>query len=143
MSKNLVYDIQDKPKFSKLIVFAIQQLLAIIAATIAVPAIVGNGMSASAALFGAGVGTLVYQLFTKFRSPVFLGSSFAFIGSMLAAFAGAVSVNLGYLGLLFGAMFGGLVYVILAVVVKFVGVNWISKLMPAVVIGTARRVPQR
>ena len=135
MSKNLVYDIQDKPKFSKLIVFAIQQLLAIIAATIAVPAIVGNGMSASAALFGAGVGTLVYQLFTKFRSPVFLGSSFAFIGSMLAAFAGAVSVNLGYLGLLFGAMFGGLVYVVLALVVKFVGVNWISKLMPAVVIG--------
>ena len=135
MSKNLVYDIQDKPKFSKLIVFAIQQLLAIIAATIAVPAIVGNGMSASAALFGAGVGTLVYQLFTKFRSPVFLGSSFAFIGSMLAAFAGAVSVNLGYLGLLLGAMFGGLVYVILALVVKFVGVNWISKLMPAVVIG--------
>ena len=135
MSKNLVYDIQDKPKFSKLIVFAIQQLLAIIAATIAVPAIVGNGMSASAALFGAGVGTLVYQIFTKFRSPVFLGSSFAFIGSMLAAFAGAVSVNLGYLGLLFGAMFGGLVYVVLALVVKFVGVNWISKLMPAVVIG--------
>ena len=135
MSKNLVYDIQDKPKFSKLIVFAIQQLLAIIAATIAVPAIVGNGMSASAALFGAGVGTLVYQIFTKFRSPVFLGSSFAFIGSMLAAFAGAISVNLGYLGLLFGAMFGGLVYVVLALVVKFVGVNWISKLMPAVVIG--------
>ena len=135
MSKNLVYDIQDKPKVSKLIVFAIQQLLAIIAATIAVPAIVGNGMSASAALFGAGVGTLVYQLFTKFRSPVFLGSSFAFIGSMLAAFAGAVSVNLGYLGLLLGAMFGGLVYVVLALVVKFVGVNWISKLMPAVVIG--------
>ena len=135
MSKNLVYDIQDKPKFSKMIVFAIQQLLAIIAATIAVPAIVGNGMSASAALFGAGVGTLVYQLFTKFRSPVFLGSSFAFIGSMLAAFAGAISTSLGYLGLLIGAMFGGLVYVILAVVVKFVGVKWISKLMPAVVIG--------
>ena len=75
MSKNLVYDIGDKPQPSKLIVFAIQQLLAIMAATIAVPAIVGNGMSASAALFGAGVGTLGYQLFTKFRSPVFLGSS--------------------------------------------------------------------
>ena len=70
MAKNLVYDIHDKPKFSKMIVFAIQQLLAIMAATIAVPAIVGNGMSASAALFGAGVGTIVYQLFTKFRSPV-------------------------------------------------------------------------
>ena len=135
MAKNLVYDIQDKPKFNKLIVFAIQQLLAIMAATIAVPAIVGNGMSASAALFGAGVGTLVYQLFTKFRSPVFLGSSFAFIGSMNAAFAGGVSMSLGYLGLLVGATFAGLVYVIIATVVKFVGVGWINKLMPAAVIG--------
>lgn len=135
MAKNLVYDIHEKPSFSKLIIFAIQQLLAIMAATIAVPAIVGNGMSASAALFGAGVGTIVYQLFTKFRSPVFLGSSFAFIGSMVAAFAGAVSVNLGYLGILMGAIFAGLVYVIIALVVKFVGVGWINKLMPAAVIG--------
>ena len=135
MSKNLVYDIHDKPRFSELIVFAVQQLLAVIAATIAVPAIVGNGMSASAALFGAGVGTIVYQLFTKFRSPVFLGSSFAFIGSMSAAFAGAASMSLGYLGLLIGALFGGLVYVIIAAVVKFVGVGWINKLMPPVVIG--------
>ncbi len=135
MSKNLVYGIHDKPKFGQLIVFAIQQLLAIMAATIAVPAIVGNGMSISAALFGAGVGTLVYQLFTKFRSPVFLGSSFAFIGSMSAAFAGAVSVSLGYLGLLIGAAFACLVYVVIALVVKFVGVAWINKLMPAAVIG--------
>ena len=132
---NLVYGINDKPKFNKLIVFAIQQLLAIMAATIAVPAIVGNGMSASAALFGAGVGTIVYQLFTRFRSPVFLGSSFAFIGSMVAAFAGATSMQLGYLGLILGAIFAGLVYVVIALVVKFVGVNWINKLMPAAVIG--------
>ncbi len=135
MAKNLVYDIHEKPNFSKLIIFAIQQLLAIMAATIAVPAIVGNGMSASAALFGAGVGTLVYQLFTKFRSPVFLGSSFAFIGSMCAAFAGAASASLGYLGLIIGAVCAGLVYVIIALVVKFVGVGWINKLMPAAVIG--------
>ncbi|MBQ3562076.1 MAG: uracil-xanthine permease, partial [Clostridia bacterium] len=77
MANNLVYGVKDKPKFGQMIVFAFQQLLAIMAATIAVPAIVGNGMTASAALFGAGVGTIVYQLFTKFRSPVFLGSSFA------------------------------------------------------------------
>ncbi len=131
----LVYNVDDKPKFGQLIVFAFQQLLAIMAATIAVPAIVGNGMSASAALFGAGVGTLVYQLFTKFRSPVFLGSSFAFIGSMVAAFAGATSMSLGFLGLIIGAIFAGLVYVIIAIVVKLVGVNWINKLMPPVVIG--------
>ena len=135
MSKNLVYDIHDKPKFPQLIIFAIQQLLAIIAATIAVPAIVGNGMSASAALFGAGVGTIVYQLFTKFRSPVFLGSSFAFIGSMSAAFAGAVSTSVGYLGLVIGTVYAALIYTILALVVRFVGVAWINKLMPAAVIG--------
>ena len=135
MEKKLVYNISDRPESGKLIIFAIQQLLAIMAATIAVPAIVGNGMSASAALFGAGVGTLVYQLFTKFRSPVFLGSSFAFIGSMCAAFAGAVSASLGYLGILCGAIFAGLVYVVIAVVVKIVGVGWINKLMPPAVIG--------
>ena len=135
MAKNLVYDIHDKPKFGNLIVFAIQQLLAIMAATIAVPAIVGNGMTASAALFGAGVGTIIYQLLTKFRSPVFLGSSFAFIGSMFAAFAGGVSMSLGYLGLIIGAVFAGLVYVVIAIVVKLVGVSWINKLMPAAVIG--------
>jgi len=131
----LVFGVKDKPKFGQLIVFAIQQLLAIMAATIAVPAIVGNGMTAAAALFGAGVGTIVYQLFTKFRSPVFLGSSFAFIGSMLAAFAGGVSMSLGYLGLIIGAAFAGLVYVVLAIIVKIAGVKWINKFMPPVVIG--------
>ncbi|MBR5023084.1 MAG: uracil-xanthine permease [Oscillospiraceae bacterium] len=131
----LIYGIKDKPKFGQMLVFAFQQVLAILAATIAVPAIVGNGMSAAAALFGAGVGTIVYQLFTKFRSPVFLGSSFAFIGSMVAAFAGAVSASAGFAGLLFGAAFAGLVYVVIAIVVKLVGVKWINKLMPPVVIG--------
>ncbi len=135
MEKKLIFDVGDKPKFGQLIVFAIQQLLAIMAATIAVPGIVGNGMSASAALFGAGVGTIVYQLFTKFKSPVFLGSSFAFIGPMAAAFAGATSMSLGYLGLIIGAAFAGLVYVIIALVVKFVGAEWINKIMPAAVIG--------
>jgi len=132
---NLIYNLDDKPKFGQLIVFAFQQVLAIMAATIAVPAIIGNGMSQSAALFGAGVGTLIYQLFTRFKSPVFLGSSFAFIGSMLAAFAGATSMGMGYLGLIIGAVFAGLVYVVIALIVKAVGVAWIEKLMPAVVIG--------
>ncbi len=132
---NLVYNIKDKPKFGQTLLFALQQLLAIMAATIAVPAIIGHDMSSTAALFGAGVGTLVYLLFTKFRSPVFLGSSFAFLGSMAAAFAGGVSMALGYLGLIIGACFAGLVYVIIAIIVKFAGVKWINKLMPAIVIG--------
>ena len=132
---NLIYDIKDRPKFGQLIVFSLQQLLAILAATIAVPAIVGNGMEQSAALFGAGVGTIIYLLFTKFKSPVFLGSSFAFLGSMFAAFAGAISVEVGYVGLIIGAAFAGAVYIIIAIIVKFAGVGWINKLMPTVVIG--------
>lgn len=131
----LIYNVEDKPKFGQLIVFAFQQLLAILAATIAVPSIIQNGMSQSAALFGAGVGTIIYLLFTKFKSPVFLGSSFAFLGSMFAAFAGAVSVEAGHAGLIIGALFAGLVYVVIALVVKFAGVSWIDKLMPPVVIG--------
>ena len=143
---NLVYKVNDRPKVNQLIIFAFQQLLAILAATIAVPAIT-NGtiiktfgenaplMSQSAALFGAGVGTIVYLVFTKFKSPVFLGSSFAFLGSMAAAFAGALSVSAGYAGLIIGAVLAGLVYAVIAIIVKFAGVKWISKLMPPVVIG--------
>ena len=131
----LVYKPQDKPSLGQTIVFAIQQLLAIMAATLVVPVIIGHGMQPAAALFGAGVGTIVYQLFTKFRSPVFLGSSFAFINSMFAAFAGGVSIALGYLGLIIGAVFAGLVYVVISVIVKKFGVAWINKLMPAEVIG--------
>ncbi len=131
----LIYQVNDKPKFGQVLVFALQQLLAILAATIAVPAIIGNDMSPSAALFGAGCGTIIYLLFTKFKSPVFLGSSFAFIGSMFAAFGGAASMEAGYMGLILGALFAGLVYVVIALIVKVAGVAWINKLMPAVVIG--------
>ena len=142
----LIYNVDAKPKFGQLIVFAIQQLLAIMAATLVVPINVSSAvadlglenpnMSPAAALVGAGVGTLVYVLFTKRKSPVFLGSSFAFIPSMIAAFAGATtSVALGYLGLVIGAALAGLVYVILAIIVKFAGTKWIDNLMPAVVIG--------
>jgi len=136
---DLIYGIKDKPRFGKVVLFALQQLLAIMAATIAVPAIIGHGLSASAALFGAGVGTIVYLLFTKSSSPVFLGSSFAFIGSMFSAFAGAATLGLseqaGYWGLIIGALMAGLVYVIIAIIVKICGVNWINRLMPPVIIG--------
>ena len=144
----LIYQVEDKPKFGALVVFALQQLLAIMTATLVVPIIINNnpvlveqfgegaiGMSSAAALFGAGVGTLIYVLFTKRKSPVFLGSSFAFINSMVAAFAGAATVAVGFVGLIIGAVAAGLVYVVIAVIVKLVGVKWINKVMPAVVIG--------
>ena len=136
---NLIYNIKDKPKFSEVILFALQQLLAIMAATIAVPGVInqacGTSLTASAALFGAGCGTFVYLLFTKSSSPVFLGSSFAFLGSMFSAFGGAASMAVGYAGLIIGALIAGLVYVIIAIIVKFCGVKWIDKLMPPVIIG--------
>lgn len=131
----LIYEVSSKPKFVQLVFFAVQQMLAILAATIAVPAIVGNGLTPATAMFGAGVGTLVYLFFTKRRSPVFLGSSFAFIGSMFAAFAGGVSMSLGMLGLIIGAFFAGLVYVIISIVIRYTGVRWLNRLMPAVIIG--------
>ena len=126
---NLVYDIKDKPKVSQLIVLALQQLLAILAATIAVPTIIGLPTQIPAAILGAGVGTLVYQLFTKFKSPVFLGSSFAFLSSL------GVAVAYGYCGIILGSVVAGLVYVAIAIVIHFVGTNWVDKLMPPVIIG--------
>lgn len=148
MSKtNLIYGVNDKPGIWKTIVFALQQVLAILAATIVVPVIINTNadlnamgikpeMSQSAALFGAGVGTIVYLLFTKFKSPVFLGSSFAFIGSMCIAFSSAAAnILLGYTGLIIGAILAGLVYVVIAIAVKFAGTGWINKIMPATVIG--------
>ena len=137
---NLIFNVNDKPKFSQLIIFAIQQLLAIMTATLVVPVVInqacGTTMDSAAALFGAGLGTLVYIAFTKRKSPVFLGSSFAFIPSMIVAFAGGVSMSLGYIGLILGAVFAGLVYVIISAIVKVAGVKWINKLMPVTVIGS-------
>ena len=131
----LIYKVEDKPQFHQLVIFAFQQLLAIMAATIAVPLIIKNGMNTAAALFGAGVGTLVYVAFTRKKSPVFLGSSFAFIGSMSAAFAGATTVAAGYVGLIIGAAFAGLVYVVIALFIERIGVDWVNRIMPPVVIG--------
>ena len=129
MSKNLIYDIHDKPKFGNMLIFALQQLLAILAATIAVPTIIGLPTQIPAAIFGAGVGTLIYQLFTKFKSPVFLGSSFAFLSSL------SVALAYGYCGIVLGSIVAGLVYVVLALIIHFVGTGWVSKLMPPVIIG--------
>ena len=129
MAKNLVYDIHDKPKFGNLIIFAIQQLLAILAATIAVPTIIGIPTQIPAAILGAGVGTLTYQFFTKRKSPVFLGSSFAFLGSL------GVALAYGYCGILLGSVVAGLVYVVIALIIKLIGTNWVNKLMPPVIIG--------
>lgn len=130
MSANkLIYNVEDKPSFGKLLVFAFQQVLAVLAATIAVPAIIGLPVQIPSAILGAGLGTLTYLLFTKFKSPVVLSSSFAFLGSLANALA------FGYMGILLGGLFAGLVYVIIAIVIRFAGTAWVDKLMPPVIIG--------
>ena len=129
----LVYDIADKPPIKKNLVYAFQQLLAIMAATLLVPILVdstGVYMSQPAALCGAGFGTLFYLFIaTRKKSPVFLGSSFAFISPLCGA------VAFGFLGIFLGAVFAGLVYVIIALIIKKTGSAWVNKLLPPVVIG--------
>lgn len=130
MSKNqLVYDVNDKPAFGKNLVFAFQQVLAIMAATIAVPTSIGLPTQIPAAILGAGLGTIVYLLFTKFKSPVIISSSFAFLSSLSTALC------FGYCGIILGGILAGLVYVVLAIIIKFAGSKWVSKLMPPVIIG--------
>ncbi len=130
----LIYDVSDRPPIGKLIVFSIQQFLAIITATIVVPVIVNGAtgltvLDSAAALVGAGFGTITYLLFTKFKSPVFLGSSFAFISPLIGA------SMFGYFGVLIGAALAGGVYVLIAIAIRFAGSQWVHKLMPPVVIG--------
>lgn len=136
----LIYGISDRPKFSQTLIFAFQQMIAIMAATLLVPILMStyamsNGQTLSfdpaAALFGAGIGTLVYIFCTKKRSPVFLGSSFTFLG----AYASVIGMNYGYRGVLIGIALAGLVYVLMAVIIKLAGSGWVNKLMPAVIIG--------
>ena len=134
MSQNthLVYNIGDKPPLKKNLVYALQQLLAIMAATLLVPILVdgtGTYMSQPAALCGAGFGTLFYLFMTRRKSPVFLGSSFAFISPLAAA------VAFGFLGIFLGAVFAGLVYIVIALIIKKTGSAWVNKLLPPVVIG--------
>lgn len=125
----LIYDVEDKPKFNKLLVFALQQVLAIMAATIAVPTIIGLPTQIPAAILGAGLGTIVYLLFTKFKSPVIISSSFAFLSSLGSALA------FGYCGIIVGGILAGLVYVVIAIIIHFAGTSWVSKIMPPVIIG--------
>ena len=129
----LVYDVNQRPPLNKNLVYAFQQLLAIMAATLLVPILAdstGLYLNQPAALFGAGMGTLFYILVaTRRKSPVFLGSSFAFISPLASA------VAYGFGGILLGSVFAGLVYVLIALIIKKTGSEWVNKLLPPVVIG--------
>lgn len=134
-TKKLLLDVNEKPTIAKWIILAIQHVFAMFGATILVPIMVNTAaeetvLTIPVALVTSGIGTLIYILCTKGRSPVYLGSSFAFIAPLAAAYAkGGIS------GAMVGVMAVGLVYVIFATIIHFIGKKWIDKLLPPVVIG--------
>lgn len=133
--KKLLLDVNEKPTKGKWIILALQHVFAMFGATILVPIMVNTSagetvLTIPVALVTSGIGTLIYILCTKGKSPVYLGSSFAFIAPMAAAY-----LKGGISGALTGVMAVGLIYVIFATIIHFIGKNWINKLLPPIVIG--------
>lgn len=127
---NLLLDVHEKPAPFQGILLSFQHVFAMFGATILVPLILG--MPVSVALFASGIGTLIYQVATQFKVPVYLGSSFAYISAMALAIkemGGDVSAAQT------GIFFVGLIYVLIAGLVKAIGTKWIDTLLPPVVIG--------
>ena len=133
----LVLDVNENPKKIKdWILFAIQHILAMLVACITVPFL--TGLPVAPTLISAGIGTLCYILFTKKKSPVFLSSSFAYLAPMSSALAvGLIGEKTGnnYLALILGMLMVGVVYCLVALIIKFVGTNWLNKLLPPIVVG--------
>ena len=133
--KKMMYDIDEQPPLGKFIVLALQHVFAMFGATILVPILVNSAagetvLTIPVALVTSGIGTLIYILCTKGRSPVYLGSSFAFITPIAAAF-----MKGGISGAMTGIMAVGLIYVIVAIIIHFIGKDWLDKLLPPIVIG--------
>ena len=133
--QKMLFDVNEKPPIAKWIILALQHVFAMFGATILVPILVNTAagevvLTIPVALVTSGIGTLIYILCTKGKSPVYLGSSFAFIAPLAAAF-----VKGGISGAMTGVMVVGLIYVVFAIIIKFAGKNWLDKLLPPVVIG--------
>lgn len=133
--KKMTLDVNEKPSLGKWVVLAIQHVFAMFGATILVPILVNAAagetvLTIPVALVTSGIGTLIYILCTKGKSPVYLGSSFAFIVPIAAAYAKG-----GIAGAMTGVIAVGIIYVIVSLIIRFVGKNWLDKLLPPVVIG--------
>jgi len=133
--KKMLYDVNEVPPIGKWIVLAFQHVFAMFGATILVPVLVNGAagtevLTIPVALVTSGIGTLIYILCTKKKSPVYLGSSFAFITPIAAAY-----LKGGISGAMTGVMCVGLIYIIVAIIIKFVGKNWLKELLPPIVIG--------
>ena len=147
-NKKLLLDVNEKPGIIKWIILAFQHVFAMFGATVLVPILVNQGIQAqgvegealsiAVALVTAGIGTLIYILCTRGKSPVFLGSSFAFITPVIAAYvAGASSGNPadGLGAAMTGIMVVGTVYIVVSFIIRLIGKKWIDKLLPPIVIG--------
>lgn len=125
---NVKYDVNDMPKVGLLVGLSFQHLFAMFGATVLVPILVG--IDPAIALFSSGLGTLAHLTVTKYKIPAYMGSSFAYIAAMQMLMKtdgiGAVAQ---------GAMDGGLVYLVVALVVKYVGNAWIDRVLPPIVVG--------
>lgn len=133
--KKMTYDIDEVPPIKEWIVLALQHVFAMFGATILVPILVNGAAGAEVltipvALVASGIGTIIYIICTKGKSPVYLGSSFAFITPIAAAYAKG-----GIAGAMTGIMTVGLIYIIVSFIIKFVGKDWLERLLPPVVIG--------
>ena len=147
--KKLLFDVNEKPPIWQWIIMSFQHVFAMFGATVLVPILVnagiasagvqGQALSIEVALVSAGLGTLIYILCTRAKSPVFLGSSFAFISPIIASYLAGSANNGGISGGIAGAMTGimvvGLVYIIVSILVRFIGKNWLDKVLPPIVIG--------
>ncbi|MGG3194208.1 MULTISPECIES: uracil-xanthine permease family protein [Priestia] len=126
--RDFVLDIHDKPKAVNWLTLSLQHLFAMFGSTVLVPFLVG--FSPAIALISSGVGTLAFLLITRGQIPSYLGSSFAFITPIIFAKA-----SFGPEETMVGCFLAGLVYGIVALIIKGTGINWIMKLLPPVVVG--------
>ena len=141
MEKKLILDVHEKPKAAHWIALSIQHVLAMFGSTVLVPML--TGLPVSLALVSSGIGTLFYLFVTKGKSPVYLGSSFAYIAPITSALAlgatlnadGGIASNPNYGAVMGGLMMVGLVYLVMALIIKFIGTDWLNKVLPPVVIG--------
>lgn len=129
LQESQIYGPEDRPPLAKWIPLSFQHVFAMFGATVLVPLL--TGLSTSTALFTAGTGTLIYILITGAKVPAFLGSSFAFIPALTA-----IGKTYGIEYAMGGAIFAGIFYAIIALIIKFTGKDWLDKALPPVVIGS-------
>lgn len=129
MEKKLVIGINERPKtVGQWVLLSLQHVFAMFGATVLVPYL--TGLDVGVSLVASGIGTLIYIACTKGKVPVYLGSSFAYIGAISAA--GAVD---GFSSAYVGLVTVGLIYILVATIIKYTGSGWLKAILPPVVIG--------